>query len=83
MKKIALTLGIVVASIITLSSLTFNQANSKSGYRPQVQFTIPVAPKSTIITKEINVVFKYLNKGYQVQHAWSNNGWNYYVVVKY
>jgi hypothetical protein len=83
MKKIVLTLGLVIASIIILSSLTFNQANSKSGHSPQVQFTIPVAPKSTIITRETNVVFKYLKKGYQVQHAWSNNGWNYYVVVKY
>jgi hypothetical protein len=82
MKKIVLTIGIVVASIITLSSLTFNQAKTKTYYASLIQFTIPVAPKSTIIVKHYDVL-KYLKKGYQVQHAWSNNGWNYYVVVKY
>jgi hypothetical protein len=84
MRKSILTATLVVASIVTLSSLSYNDARTKDAYRTQVNFTIPVAPKSTIITNEHNIK-KYLNKGYQIQNAWSStyNHLDMYVVVKY
>ena len=84
MRKSILTATLVVASIVTLSSLSYNDARTKDSYRTQVNFTVPVAPKSTIITNEHNIK-KYLNKGYQIQNAWSStyNHLDMYVVVKY
>lgn len=63
MKKVFFLVGF---SIPILLSMTFNEANSISGHSPQVHFTIPVKPKSTIIIDKDNLS-KYLKKGYQVQ----------------
>jgi hypothetical protein len=84
MKKTILTVALVVASIVTLSSLSYNDARAKNTYGPQINFTVPVAPKSTIVTDGLHVK-RYLKKGYQIQNAWYNNTTyeNMYVVVKY
>ncbi len=84
MKKTILTVALVVASILTLSSLSYNDARAKNTYGPQINFTVPVAPKSTIITTGRHVK-EYLKKGYQIQNAWSStyDHSDMYVVVKY
>ena len=63
MKKVFFLIGF---SIPILLSMTFKEANSVSGHSPQVHFTIPVKPKSTIIIDKDDLS-KYLKKGYQVQ----------------
>jgi hypothetical protein len=84
MKKSILTATFAVACILLFSSLTYNAAHGKSDNVGKVMFSVPIAPKSTIITKERDV-YKYLKKGYQIQNAWynSNTYENSFVVVKY
>jgi hypothetical protein len=83
MKKIFLTAGLVLASIVALSSLTYDEASHKS-LTPRLVFAVPVKPKSTVITDDAHV-YKYLKNGYQIQNAWNNHayGENKFVVVKY
>ncbi len=86
MKKIFLTASLVLASIVALSSLTFDEAREKSAGDavPRIVFAVPIKPKSTVITDDAHV-YKYLKKGYQIQCAWNNHSYyeNKFVVVKY
>ena len=70
MKKVFFLVGF---SIPILLSMTFKEANSNSGHSPQVHFTIPVKPKSTIIIDNC-YMNKYLKKGYQVQQMVHTTG---------
>ena len=74
--------GVIV--LVMLMSLTYKEADKQSGHSPQVIFTVPVRPKSTVIVDECKVRM-YLRNGYQVQNAWFNNrdNVNRFVLVKY
>jgi hypothetical protein len=82
MKKVFFLVGF---SIPILLSMTFREANSYCGANPQIHFTIPVKPKSTIIIDKGDLS-TYLKKGYQVQQMvlTSNNyGTIKLLMVKY
>jgi len=83
-KSIFLTISLLGNLFFIFSSLTYDAAHRKSDNVGKVMFSVPVAPKSTIITNEHNIK-KYLNKGYQIQNAWSStyNHLDMYVVVKF
>lgn len=83
MKKVFFLVGF---SIPILLSMTFNEAQSETHLAPQVVFTIPVKPKSTIIIDKHDLS-KYLKKGYQVQEVsisrYSDYGTTELLMVKY
>ena len=84
MKKVFFLVGF---SIPILLSMTFSEANSYCGANPQIHFTIPVKPKSTILVNDRDLS-KYLKKGYQVQEMiymgnYGTNGTTQLLMVKY
>lgn len=79
MKNVFFLVGL---SIPILLSMTFQEADVIAGANPQIQFTIPVKPKSTILIKEYQLS-KYLKKGYQVQEMVQTNGNLKLCMVKY
>lgn len=79
MKKVFFLLGL---SIPILFSMTFKEADSKSGHSPQVHFTIPLKPKSTILINHYEMS-KYLKKGYQVQDSFETATGIKLLMVKY
>ncbi len=81
MKKVFFLVGF---SIPILLSMTFREASSYCGANPQIHFTIPVKPKSTIIIDKGDLS-TYLKKGYQVQQMvhTSNYGTIKLLMVKY
>lgn len=81
MKKVFFLVGF---SIPILFSMTYSEAQSETHLAPQVVFTIPVKPKSTIIIDKGDLS-TYLKKGYQVQQMvhTSNYGTIKLLMVKY
>ena len=81
MKKVFFLVGF---SIPILLSMTFKESSSYCGANPQIHFTIPVKPKSTIIIDKGDLS-TYLKKGYQVQQMvhTSNYGTIKLLMVKY
>ena len=80
MKKVFFLLGL---SIPILFSMTFKEADIKSGHlNRQVHFTIPLKPKSTILINHYEMS-KYLKKGYQVQDSFETATGIKLLMVKY
>jgi hypothetical protein len=81
MKKSILTASIVLAAIITLSSITTKEVRN-SGVR--ITYTVPIKPRATALI-EGDEVYAYLKRGYQIQNAWYDHSTykNQFVVVKY
>lgn len=80
MKKVFFLVGF---SIPILLSMTFKESSSYCGANPQIHFTIPVKPKSTILVNDRDLS-KYLKKGYQVQEIiFGKNGTTQLLMVKY
>lgn len=84
MKNMILTAVIIIAALVTLSSLTYKDAEKKGSHYTHIYFSIPIKPKATVIADQ-NTVYTYLKKGFQIQNAWSNSGThkNMFVLVKY
>lgn len=80
MKNVFFLIGF---SIPILFSMTFQEADVIAGANPQIQFTIPVKPKSTILIYSQDLP-KYLKKGYQVQDSFETaTGRIKLLIVKY
>jgi hypothetical protein len=80
MKNVFFLVGL---SIPILLSMTFREADAKTGYSPQIVFSVPIKPKATIIIEEYQLS-KYLKKGYQVQQmVHTYNGYLKFCMVKY
>ena len=84
MKKMILTVVIIITVLVTLSSLTYKDAEKRTSTYTHIYFSIPIKPKMTVIVKE-EKVYAYLKKGYQVQNAWYDHfkNTNMFVLVKY
>jgi len=79
MKKVFFLVGF---SIPILLSMTFRETSSYCGANPQIHFTIPVKPKSTILINH-SEMSKYLKKGYQVQDSFETETGIELLMVKY
>jgi hypothetical protein len=80
MKKVFFLVGF---SIPILLSMTFNEAQKKTGANPQIVYSVPIKPKSTLIVDSYDLR-EYLKKGYQVQNmVYTSQGHMFLLMVKY
>ena len=84
MKNMILTAVIIITALVTLSSLTYKDAEKRGSHYTHIYFSIPIKPKMTVIVKE-KKVYTYLKKGFQVQNVWYDHfiNTNMFVLVKY